>query len=468
MLKYVFAYIIINFSTLNLVAQSFFFEKKLGDLLPDLARDIVQFTDSSIYILGTTIFPNNAQVTLTKTDAFGNILWVKFYGDIYNDYGISLISLNDELIFAYEKETNPNNLDIGIIKTDTSGNILFATSFGINSKNESPRQLIATLDGNYVLCGFVSDNYGYNDIYVIKFDDTGNVLWSISAGGNNNDYASGIIQLPDSSYLVSGDTKSYAMGGYDVYILKLDKNGNLLWDRTYGDNYDNGSQGILYTSDNLIFVFGETHTGINLDFDYFTLFTDTAGNQISQYNLGGAGTDAAFSAIETANGNFILTGYSNTFDTLKPIHLSVFEINRNGNILWQNYFGGEGIDIGYTIKHSNMNGILIVGQSYDTLFDTQQYLLHLDYNGTLTDFNLLNKINTTNNIYPYPNPFYDKIFLPNFYEIEAIEITNAIGQILFYQTNLSSNIDCTLLLSGVYFLKIIKKNETCVYKMIKQ
>ncbi|MFN7013863.1 MAG: T9SS type A sorting domain-containing protein [Bacteroidia bacterium] len=467
-MTYIFTGILIALSTFNLIAQSFFFEKKLGDLLPDLARDIVQYPDSSIYILGTTIFPNNAQVTLTKTDALGNSLWVKYYGGIYNDYGISLLSLNNELIIAYEKETSPNNIDIGIIKTDTSGNILFTSTFGINTKNESPRQLIATLDGNYVLCGFISDNHGYNDIYVIKFDNNGNEIWSLSAGGNNNDYASGITQLPDSSYLVSGDTKSYSMGGYDVYLVKLDKNGNILWDKTYGDSYDNGSQGILYTSDNLIFVYGETHTGINLDFDYFTLFTDTAGIQIGQYNLGGNGTDAAFSAIETANGNFILTGYSNTFDTLKPIHLSVFEININGNILWQKYYGGEGIDIGYKIIQSNMNGILIVGQNYDTLYDTQQYLLHLNYNGTLTNFNLHNKINTTNKFYPYPNPFYDKIFLPNYNEIEAIEITNSIGQILIHQTNLSSYIDCTSLLSGWYFLKIIKNNETWVYKIIKQ
>lgn len=449
-------------------AQNLFFEKKLGDLLPDLARDIIQFPDSSIYILGTIILPNNAQVSLTKTDALGNILWVKYYGGIYNDYGISMVAVNNEIIVAYEKETNLNNLDIGIIKTDTSGNILLDVSIGINTKNESPRQLIRTSDGNYALCGFISDNYGYNDIYVLKFDDYGNVIWSVAAGGNNNDYASGIIQLPDSSYIVSGDTKSYSIGGYDVYLIKLDKSGNIIWDRTYGDTYDNGSQGIIYTSDSLLFVFGETHTGVNLDFDYFTLWADTAGNQISQYNLGGTGTDAAFSAIETFNGNFILTGYSNTFDSSKPINLSVFEINRNGNILWQNYYGADGIDIGYSIKHSIMNGILIIGQTYDTLYDTQQYLLHLNYSGTLTDIDN-KKISFSNNFHPYPNPFNGKINLPEFYEIKAIEIYNSLGQMVLYNYDECLKIiDTACLFPGVYFLKIIKSNETLLYKMIKQ
>jgi hypothetical protein len=391
-------------------SQTSFFEKKYGDMLPDNSRAVLQDSDANIYMLGTTVFTNNAQVALTKTDWNGNYIWTKYYGGSFNDFGISMIIYNNELIITYEKESVSGNIDIGLIKVDTSGAVIWQNDVS-SSLNESPRQIIKSLDNQFLICGFISDDFSSNDIYVVKTDSLGNIIWDIAIGGSDNDYASGIIQLPDSTIIVSGDTRSFSTGGYDVYLIKLDKNGNILWDQAYGNQYDNGSQGIIFTQNQKVFIFGETHTGIGLDFDYYTLLVDTSGAQLWQYDLGWEGTDAAFSAIESSDGNFILTGYSNSNDTLNPLNLSVFKINHSGNILWQQFYGGAGVDIGFNIIHSQGGGVLVTGQTYDENFDTQQYLLHLTYTGVLNSIESDAIEAQRNNGAVFPNPFSESFFI---------------------------------------------------------
>lgn len=446
-----------------LEAQNTYFEKKYGDLLPDLARTVIQFSDSNIYILGTTIFENNAQVSLSKLDKFGNIKWVKYYGDSLNDYGINLISDNNHLILVYEKESSPGNLDIGILKTDTSGVLIAAQYFGTLQKNESPRQIVKTSDNAYAICGFISDEFGANDLYALKVDINFNLIWHLNIGGTDNDYSGGLVELADSSILIVGDTRSFSTGGYDIYLVKIDKNGILVWDRTYGDIYDNGSQGIIKTHDQKIFIYGETHTGIGLDFDFYTLLIDVDGTQIWQYNLGYNGTDAAFSAIELSTGDFVLTGYSNSNNVNLPIDLTVFKMNRNGSIIWQHYYGGDGIDIGYNIIPSVNNGILVVGQSYDNTFDTQQYLLHLNYNGSLNII-MEHDLNSKNNIYPYPNPATNYIFIPEKWKNEKIAIFDLIGNQIPFQINENKILLPPTMVSGHYILKI---NCCDIFKFLK-
>ncbi|MFN4235239.1 MAG: hypothetical protein ACK4IK_10590 [Bacteroidia bacterium] len=445
-------------------AQIAFFENYYGDLLPDLSRNVIQDADKNMYLLGTTVFNNNAQVNLTKCDSSGNLIWTKYYGDTLNDFGISMVFKNNKITFVYEKYNSISDIGIGIIKVDTSGSIIWQNQIN-KIQNLSPRQIIYSLDNQYLICGFISDNFNSNNIYIAKLDTLGNLIWDNSIGGTDNDYSSGIIQMSDSTIYVSGDTRSFSVGGYDVYLIKLDKNGNLLWDRNYGNQYDNGSQGVLLTQNQKIFVFGETHTGIGLDFDYYTLMVDSSGNQLWQYNLGWSGTDAAFSAIEDIDGNFILTGYSNSNDTTMPINLSVFKINQSGTVLWQRFYGGSGIDIGFQIIPSQSGGLLITGQSYIEGFDTQQYLLHLTSNGLLSQIKLQDA-EFLNNI--YPNPFCDSFYLKNFNIDASYKLYSFSGEIIPIEIRENQIIPQKTLTSSVYILmELLSNGDYKTYKIVK-
>lgn len=220
---------------------------------------------------------------------------------------------------------------------------------------------------------------------------------------------------------------------------------------------------MIFTSANRIFIFGEATTPTSFNFDYYTLLVDTSGNQIWQYDIGGAGSDAAFSAVEDADGNFILAGYSNSFDTLSPIKLSVFKINHQGQLLWEYLYGGSGINLGYGIIHSQGNGILVTGQTFVPGFDFQQYLLHLDKSGTLKVHELISE---SSNVI-FPNPFTGNTIYTNFdlTYAEVFSITGKQINIIFDNREISLE---QMLPEGIYIAKLYSQNGISVHKIVKK
>lgn len=448
--------------SVNCFAQTSFFERKYGGYEPDYSRSMLQDDNGEIYLLGfSNSILNQGQIMLTKTDINGIALWTKFYGEDLNDIGISISeTFDNNLIIAYEKHTNSDGIDIGLLKVDKDGEVIWLNSI-VSPVNESPRKIIKTLDSCFAIVGFKNDIFGLTDIYVVKTDSLGNKIWDITLGGDSIDSGSSIMQLPDSSFYVLGDTESGTAGSVDVNLAKLDKNGNLLWQQKYGNQYANGTQGFIYTSANNIFIFGETTTPTSFNFDYYTLLVDTTGNQIWQYDIGGPGSDAAFSAVEDTDGNFILTGYSNTYDTLSPIKVAVFKINHQGELLWEHLYGGNGINLGYAILHSQGGGLLVTGHNYDNTYSFQQYLLHLTINGTL----YVDEKWDFSNIRVYPNPFENSITVSELSGINNFKLYNYFGQSVSFTRNNNQLLFDQNLPSGIYFLQL--ENHSGAFTTLK-
>lgn len=439
------------FLSVKVFSQPLFFEKKYGGFEPDYSRSMFQDSNGEIYLLGfSNTLLDQGQIMLTKTDVNGIALWTKFYGDDLNDIGISITeTFDNNLLIAYEKHTNSDGIDIGLLKVDKNGEVLWQNSIS-SPVNESPKSITKTLDSCYAVVGFINDAFGLTDIYLVKTDSLGNKLWDVTLGGDSIDSGCSIIQLSDSALYVLGDTESGTAGSVDVYLAKLDKNGNLLWQQKYGNQYANGSQGFILTSDNQIFIYGETSTATSFKFDYYTLLVDTSGNQIWQYDIGGLGSDAAFSAIEDIDGNFILAGYSNSYDTLNPIKVAVFKINHQGELVWEYLYGGNGINLGYVIMHSQGGGLLVTGHTYDNVFSFQQYLLHLTAEGTL----YINESNKFADIKVYPNPFENLIYISESSEIKNINLYNYFGQSVSFTRNNNQLLFDKNIPSGIYFLQM--------------
>lgn len=444
-------------------AQSAFFEKKYGNENPDYSRSFLQDNNGEIYLLGFSNDPiDQAQIMLTKTDINGVALWTKYYGQDLNEFGLSITeTFDNNLLIAFEKHTNFSGTDIGLLKVDKDGEIIWQNLIS-SPVNESPRKVIKTLDSCFAVVGFINDQFGLTDVYAVKVDSLGNKIWDIKLGGDSIDSGSSIMQLADSSFYVLGDTESGSAGSVDAYLAKLDKNGNLLWQQKYGNQYANGTQGMIYTTANRIFIFGETTTATSFNFDYYTLLTDTSGNQIWQYDIGGQGSDAAFSAVEEEDGNFILTGYSNSYDTLSPIKLSVFKINHQGQLLWENLYGGNGINLGYGIILSQGNGLLVTGQTLVSGFDFQQYLLHLNKSGTLSIATI--KENIAYNL--FPNPFENSINVD--FDFTHAEVFSLTGQKINISVNNRQLYFDNDVPRGLYIAKLYRGNDASIHKIVKK
>ena len=135
-----------------------------------------------------------------------------------------------------------------------------------------------TSDGGYIVAGTTSFGAGINDIWILKLDQTGTVSWQKTYGGSGDDDAYSIQQTTDGGYIVAGSTSSFGAGNYDMWILKLDQTGTVSWQKTYGGSGGDCAYSIQQTSDGGYIVAGYTTSfGAGND-DMWILKLDSNGN----------------------------------------------------------------------------------------------------------------------------------------------------------------------------------------------
>jgi hypothetical protein len=441
-------------------SQGNYFEKVYGTAGNDFSRSVKQLNSGSIYVIGNSDSGTigAGDISLTKLDSHGNELWTNYYGTANTENAFYLNTTTDgNLVFAAETETASNNLDVLIYKTDTSGNIIWDKSYA-TPVNETVKYIEQTDDGGYILCGAQNDSWGFYDILVLKLDAAGDYEWHQTLGRNDNEYSDMIHQI-NGGYILTGDTKSYGAGGYDVILYDLDPSGIEIWSQTYGDSLQNGCQGLLMTSDNKYLSYGETELFPFSAFDFYLEKIDTSGNSIWRYTYGGIYADAIFSVQEDSDGGFICTGYSNSYNGGGPLDLVILKVDQAGGFLWKQTYGGTGIDIGYELIRSvDNNGFIITGKTYTTSND--YYLLKLDNAGLLSGITHPGEKKFVINI--FPDPAADEIFVSydakncrtievNFYDILGKNVKKEI----FQNNSNELRIDISTLEQGIYFCDLI-------------
>ena len=175
----------------------------------------------------------NAQTTFQKTFA------VNAVGGgnpaIDNGKSVARQTTDGGYIIAGTTSLGVGATDGILIKTNSVGDTLWTKTYGGAVDNEYVYDAIQTLDGGYVFVGKTySFGNGWYDAYITKTDASGNLIWSKTIGGAQNDLVRSVIQLADGSYVAAGETGNFGQGGLDLYLIKLDALGNLLWTRTYG------------------------------------------------------------------------------------------------------------------------------------------------------------------------------------------------------------------------------------------
>lgn len=221
-----------------------------------------------------------------------------------------------------------------------------------------------TIDSGYVVLGSTSSfGAGSTDIYLVKTDSLGTPTWHQTFGGINIDRGTSVKQTADSGYVICGYTNSFGAGGYDVYLIKIDKFWTITWAKTYGGtNWDFGNC-VEQTSDGGYIICGETYSFGNGDEDYYIIKTDMNGDTTWTKTFGGIEQDVAKSIIQTSDGNYLVTGTSKSngdvdgdFYTLKLNQIT-------GDSLWSNKYGGVAADYSNDVVESQFGGYLLTGES---------------------------------------------------------------------------------------------------------
>ncbi|MEO6168393.1 MAG: T9SS type A sorting domain-containing protein [Chitinophagales bacterium] len=429
-----------------------------GQDINEQARSIQQLAGGSIYISGYLNASGNTDPAVLKLDNYGDSVWMKTYGDSTFDAALFLNHCGaSDLIMTGERVNDLTGTDVIVLKIDSTGALLWESIIQTN-KNESGSYIEQTQDGGFIVCGFQSDNFGFNDIFLAKLDSLGTVSWVNHYGGADNDYAHQVHELPDGSLILTGDTRSKGAGGYDVEILKLTSTGEVIWDYTYGDELQNGCQGIYIAANGDLISYGETETYQFSPFDFSIERISPDGISIWKRVFGGDESDAAFSLLEDSEGSFIFTGYSNSFNGGEPIDVIIAKTNASGELLWLNDYGGTGIDIGYGIIEME-DGFLVGATSFNEGSD-DFCLLHVSVEGLLTTItDPQNSIKPHIELSVYPNPSSGKLSIrftesvKNFH----LEIFDVTGRRVFKSAYTGNKKETTIQFNerpGLYWLLI--------------
>ena len=197
------------------------------------------------------------------------------------------------------------------------------------------KSIIQTSDGGYITAGYsgsrngdISDPRWGEDYWIVKLDNTGNTEWQKSLGGTNSETARSILQTSDGGYIVAGHSTSIdgdVSGKHrqvypDYWIVKLDETGNIEWQKSLGGTGSDAANSILQTLDGGYMVAGSSQSndgdvsGSHGDSDYWIVKLDETGNIEWQKSLGGKDLDNAQSIIQTSDGGYMAAGWSTSND----------------------------------------------------------------------------------------------------------------------------------------------------------
>jgi len=339
-----------------------FWTKTYGGVNNDYGSAVEETLDKGYIIAGRTesFGAGKADVYVIKTDSKGDTLWTRTYGGPADDGALSVKQTRDEgyIIAGITASFNREN-DVYLIKIDKNGNTLWIKTYG-GAKDDRAYSVLQTEDGGYIIAGITkSFGSGNGDVYVIKTNDKGDTLWTKTYGGVKEDGAFFIQHTRDGGYIIAGWTRSFGAGHDDVYLLKIDRNGDTMWTKTYGGVNDDGATCVQQTKDG-----GYIITGITGSFgtggDVYLIKTDKNGDLLWSKNYGGKDTDYGASVLQTSDRGYIITGWTRSFGA-GGFDVYIIKIDAQGNLSWAETYGGKGWDWGQCIIQTSDKGYVIAG-----------------------------------------------------------------------------------------------------------
>ncbi|NQV16855.1 hypothetical protein HQ531_15430 [bacterium] len=241
--------------------------------------DMILGPDNCILLAGAYSSSEYSEldVGIIKLNSLGELLWQTHFGAEGDDVGLSLTQSYDDqiLVAGWTNSTGPGEENILLMKLNQSGELLWEKALG-SSGVERCNALIQCSDGGLLLAGYQFLGFEKNrDLYLLKTDAAGDLLWEASFGGQYNEVAHDIVECPEGGYVVAGTTESFSVGGNDGYLLKVNEHGEELWSKTFGGISHDYIQSVTIAENGDFIMAGYTYSQGNGLSDLFIIRTDS-------------------------------------------------------------------------------------------------------------------------------------------------------------------------------------------------
>lgn len=325
-------------------------EKSYGGSSYEVCSSVCLANDGGFILAGST-FSNDGDVTLNqgttdcwviKIDILGEIIWQKTYGGSSPDgiYSIKQISTGGYIVAAQSMSQDGDvtgvhgisEHDYWIYKIDDFGNLLWEKAYG-SYNEEAPYDIIEVSTGGFLIAGYtwgdggdVSGHHGITDYWILRIDNSGNIIWQNCFGSSGEDIAYSVVETESSNFICAGIT--YGDDGdvtdfhglNDTWVIKITYEGELIWQKCYGgSNFDETHSIFDYSPNQLIFIASSSSTDGDItenigDGDFWIVAIDTLSNLLWQKSIGGTLDDYPYKIIKSTENEVLTCGYTFSSD----------------------------------------------------------------------------------------------------------------------------------------------------------
>jgi hypothetical protein len=338
--------------------------RKYGGIYADVGYAIIQATSGEYVVVGTTesYGAGEADVYFITIDSEGDTIWTRTYGGPLDDSGHALKETDDGFYISVgsTESFGAGGSDVYLVKINSDGDSIWARTYG-GEFSDWGESVIQTKDGNYLIAGGTeSFGAGEADVYLLKVDPNGDTIWTRTYGGNKWDEGYDVAETRDGGYIIAGWTKTYGEGGFDVYLVKTDCNGVACWAKTFGGQQWDWAKAVVQIYDGGYVVAGGTGScGAGL-YDIYMMRTDSTGEGIWTKPIGGIYNDSGHSLVVTPDGGYLIVGETESYGTGK-IDIYLLRTDSNGATLWEMPYGGTQEEAGYSVVTTDDGGFIVAG-----------------------------------------------------------------------------------------------------------
>ena len=242
-----------------------------------------------------------------------------------------------------------------------------------------------TDDGGFILAGNTASRGEGSDLFLVKADESGNCSWSRAYGGSGEDVGYFVQQTDDGGYVVVGSSNSYAMGEELLWLVKVDENGSLIWDRTFGgfvSSAGDGGWSVEQTTDGGYITAGYTQSSGAGRKDLWLIKTDAMGGMIWEKSYGGPEDDVGMSVLQSGDGGYVVAGRTASFGEGGGDDIWLLKTDSLGEEMWNQTYGGRRDDAGFQVVEEE-DGYALVGRTESGEEDRRILLIRVDPEGEI-------------------------------------------------------------------------------------
>ncbi len=344
----------------------------------------------------------------------------------YTQIGMAIPTRDKGILFIGEVYGNPGGIipfisfdtgvngNVMIGKIDSNQQISWIKVYG-GSHEDGGVSVCQTADGGYaVLCNTASNDHditgykgGGNDIWLLRLNGTGNLLWEKTYGGPAQDGAISIANSPDNGFIILGSSNGSGgdvpfhygdMWTFDWLVIKTDSTGNVQWSKDIGGTGEEGI-GVILPIDNSYYLISHSnstdhdctdtvwHAGVNTSLDCYVLKLNDTGKVLWDSSYGGSGEDGVFAALYDSNDStIIMVGGTNSSDYMVTGYqgqgdMWVVKVNLDGKLLWQKTLGSPYADVATSVCMAHDSGYVVYGGTNGVYGGGDGWIGIIDNNG---------------------------------------------------------------------------------------